>query len=458
MKSSNEKYDVLYQLDGRPSLGLSLSVGLQHVFAMFAGNLAPILILAGVVSDVSSSDSVLMIQCAMFIAGVVTLLQLYPIKIGKFQIGCGLPVVMGTSFAFVPSMKVVGAAYGISGVLGAALLGGFAELLFGIFIKPLKKYFPPLVVGCVVVTIGISLLKIGANYFAGGVGSKDFGSPENILLGFTVFMIITLLSRFATGVLKAMAILVGLIIGYVIAIFLGKVDFSPILAAAWFELPRPMHFSMTFHLDAILTFSAVYIIVALETMGNTAGITMATMGRDSTPEETSGTIIADSLAAQLAAIFNTLPVAAFGQNAAIVCMTRIINRFAVATGAVIMIVCAFVPKIGAVFSTLPPSVLGGAVTTVFAMILLNGIKMIAKAGFSDENCRVVAAAFGLGYGLGIVPAATEQLPAFIKFFVHEPIMAVCTLSVFANILFVRPQKEEQNEELREESTVDNNEA
>lgn len=435
-------HELLYQLEGRPGLALALPIGLQHVFAMFTGNLAPILILGGVVSGISANDKVVMIQCAMLMAGLMTLLQVYPLKIGKFQIGAGLPVIMGTSFAFVPSMKAVGAAYGIPGVLGAALLGGFAELLFGIFIKPLKRFFPPLVVGCVLITIGISLLGIGANYIAGGAGAEDFGSRQNLLLGFSVFCIITLLSRFGKRTLKTLSILIGIGVGYVLAVLMGKVDFSPIVAASWFDLPLPFHFSMEFHLDAIISFAAVYIIIALETMGNTAGITMATMGRDTTPEETSGTIVAAAVGGQIGAIFNTLPLAAFGQNAGIVSMTRVINRFCIATGGAVMVFAAFCPKIGAVFSSLPASVLGGAVLTVFAMIFLNGIKMVAKEGFSENNCRVIAITFGLGYGLGIVPEATSGLPPAIHFLLGEPIMSVCIVSVLACLMFIRPAKDE----------------
>ena len=426
---------MLYQLEGRPSLRVALPIGLQHVFAMFTGNLAPILILAGVVGGLSHQDRVMMIQCAMLMAGLMTMLQVYPIKIGRFQIGAGLPVVMGTSFAFVPTMKTVGAAYGIPGVLGAALLGGFVELLFGIFIGPLKRFFPPLVIGSVLVTIGISLLSIGANYFAGGVGAPDFGSWKNLLLGFSVFGVITVLNRFAKGMLKTVAILIGIGVGYALAAIMGKVDFAPIAAAPWFDLPRPLYFMPEFHMEAVVSFAAVYIIVALETMGNTAGITMATLNRDTTPQETSGTIVAAAVGAQVGALFNALPMAAFGQNAGIVSMTKVINRFSIAVGAAVMIFVAFCPKIGTVFSSLPPSVLGGAVITVFAMIFLNGVKMISKEGFSESNSLVLAITFGLGYGLGSVPAATAQLPAALHFMFGEPIAAVCLCSVLANLIF-----------------------
>lgn len=441
MKSTAEAAPIdeqlIYQLDGRPSLRVALPIGLQHVFAMFTGNLAPILILSGVVGGIDHADKVMMIQCAMLLAGLMTMLQVYPLRFGKFQIGAGLPVVMGTSFAFVPTMKTVGAAYGIPGVLGAAFLGGFAELLFGFFIGPLKRFFPPVVIGSVLITIGINLLTIGANYFAGGVGAPDYGSWQNLFLGFLVFAVITLLNRFAKGMLKTVAILIGIAVGYILAAFMGKVDFGAIASAAWIDLPRPLYFTPEFHLDAVVSFAAVYIIVALETMGNTAGITLATMNRDTSREETSGTILAAAVGAQLGALCNALPMAAFGQNAGIVSMTKVINRFCIATGAAVMIVAAFCPKIGALFSSLPASVLGGAVITVFAMIFLNGVKMVSKEGFSEANSLILAITFGLGYGLGTVPEATASLPAAFRFLLGEPITAVCLTSVLANLIFTR---------------------
>lgn len=440
---------MLYELDGQPSLKVALPIGLQHVFAMFTGNLAPILILAGVVGGVSQQDQVVMIQCAMLMAGIMTIIQVYPIKIGKFQIGSGLPVVMGTSFAFVPVMKTVGSSYGIPGVLGAAFLGGFIELIFGIFIRPLKRFFPPVVIGSVLIAIGISLLSIGANYFAGGVGAPDYGSWQNLLLGFVVFSVITGLNRFATGTLKTVAILVGIAVGYLMAIFMGKVDFTPIAQASWFSLPRPMYFVPEFHLDAVISFAAVYIIVALETMGNTAGITMATMDRDTTPSETSGSIVAAAIGAKIGALFNALPMAAFGQNAGIVSMTRVINRYCIAVAGIVMLVAALCPKIGAVFSSLPASVLGGAVITVFAMIFLNGVKMISQDGFSEENNIILAITFGLGYGLGAVPEVTSKLPTAIHFVFGEPITSVCLVAVIANLIFM-PSKSSKEETLAEE--------
>lgn len=427
--------EMLYQLDGRPRLRVSVPIGLQHVFAMFTGNLAPLLIIAGVIGGVSDVEINVMIQGAMLISGVTTLLQVLPIKIGKFRIGSGLPLVVGTSFAFVPTMSKVGPNYGLPGILGGTLLGGIVEILMGVFIKPLKKVFTPLVVGPVLITIGLNLMPTGINYFAGGAGAKDFGSWQNLLLGTIVFLIIVLINRFGKGMLKNLGILIGITAGYIIAVMMHKIDFAPIADAAWFGFPQIMYIKPEFHPEAIISFAAVYIIVGLETLGNMSGITHSALERDIKPEEASGGIIANGITSIIGALFNTFPSSAFGQNAGLVSMSKIVNRFAVGTGAVIMLVAAFIPKIGAVFSTMPASVLGGAVISVFSMIFLNGVKMIAKEGFSAKNIQILSITFGLGYGLGIVEAATAKLPAILHFIFGEPVLSVCIVAILASLLY-----------------------
>jgi len=441
MAQTDNKQGVLFQLNGRPPLSKAALIGLQHVFAMFIGNLAPILLVCGVLASVSSTDRLMLIQGAMLMSGIATLLQIYPIKLGKrFRIGSGLPVVMGTSFAFVPTMLVLAPQYGIAGILGGSLVGGVVGILLSIFIKPLKRFFPPVVIGSVIVTIGINLLLIGGNYFAGGVGSPTFGSIQNLGIGFLVFLIITLLNRFAKGMLKAVGILIGIAVGYLVSAFLGMVDFSTVAAAPWFSLPRPLYFMPQFHFDAILAIAVVYIIIMLETMGNTAGITIATMDRDISTQEASGGIAASALSSMLGTLFGALPNAAFGQNAGIVSMTKVINRFAVATSAVIMISIAFLPKIGELFSAMPASVLGGAIISVFAMIFINGIKMITRNGIDEKKALTLAVTFGLGYGLGILPSETLAMPPVLSFIFKEPVTAVCVTSILANILFTIGKK------------------
>ena len=444
MGKVSKDHDLIYQLEGKPSFRVAFPLGLQHVLAMFTGNLAPILVLIGVLK-LPQDQSLRMIQCAMFISGLTTFIQLYPIKIGRFQIGAGLPIVMGTSFAFVPTAKTVGMQFGLAGVLGGALMGSVVEVIMGLFYKHLKKFFPPLVVGSVLITIGVNLLRVGVDYFAGGFGAKDYGSLKNMTLGFTVFAVIMLLQRFGKGMWKISAILIGLIVGYIIAIPLGKVDFSHITNAGLIGAPIPliMPWNFEFHLEAVLSFAGIYIVSGLETIGNTSGITIAGFNREASGEETSGAILADAVGSAAAVAFNALPNTAFGQNAGIVSMTKVVNKWCIAMGAFVLMIAALFPKIGAVFNAMPSSVLGGAVITVFAMILINGIKMVAKAGFSERNVIILGITFGLGLGLGGNPAATEHLPAFISFIFKDTVACVCIISIIANLIFPPNKHDEE---------------
>ncbi|WP_300754497.1 nucleobase:cation symporter-2 family protein [uncultured Brachyspira sp.] len=434
-KTNKPNTDLVYQLEGRPNVAVALPLGMQHVMAMFTSNLAPILIIAGA-CGLSGADTVVMVQCAMFVSGLTTFIQLYPIKLGKNrQIGANLPIVMGTSFAFVPTAKTVASMGGIGMVLGGAMVGSLTEVIMGFFYKYIRRFFPPLVVGCTLVTIGVSLLGVGVDYFAGGVGSPDYGSPKNLALGFLSLFIIIILQKFGKGIIKNSAILIGLIIGYIVSAFLGMVNTQAIAEASWFRLPIPMHFKLEFSFSAILSFAVLYITSGLETIGNTSGITIAGFDREATEKETSGAILADALGSTTAAFFNCLPNTAFGQNAGIVSMTKVVNKFCIATGAFVLMLCGFFPKLGAVFSAIPSSVLGGSIITVFAMILINGIKMIAKAGFSERNIIVMGITFALGLGLANHQNAIAQLPEFIKFIFHDTVSATCIISILANLIF-----------------------
>jgi len=434
--------EMIYQLEGKPSFFTALPLGMQHVLAMFASNLAPIMIVAGA-CGLAGADMVIMMQCAMFVSGLTTFIQLYPIKIGKkFQIGAGLPIVMGTSFTFVPTACSVAATGGLGGVLGASLAGSVIEAFMGVFYKYIRKFFPPLVVGSTLVTIGVNLMSAGVGYFAGGEGAADYGSIQNLAVAFTVLAIVVAVQRFGKGVLKSSAILVGLVAGYLLCLPLGMVDTATIAEAGWFSLPMPLHFKMTFSASAILSFAAIYVTSGLETIGNTGGITIAGFDRDATERETSGAILADALGSTTAAIFNALPNTAFGQNAGIVSMTKVVNKWCIAIGAFILMISGFCPKLGAVFSTIPAPVLGGAIISVFSMILINGIKMIAKAGFSERNILVLGVTFALGLGLASDAAAVAQLPSVLRFIFTDSVAATCIVAIVMNVIFPIKDKED----------------
>ncbi len=432
---------LVYQLEGRPRLRTALPLGLQHVLAMFTSNLAPILIIAGV-CGLSGADTVIMVQCAMFVSGLTTFVQLYPIKLGKKrQIGANLPIVMGTSFAFVPTASAIGAAGGIGMVLGGCLLGSFTEVFMGFFYKYIRRFFPPLVVGCTLVTIGVSLLDVGVDYFAGGSGAADYGSIQNLGVAFVSLTVVILLQRFGKGLLKNSAILVGLIVGYIVAAFMGMVDTQAISEAAWFRVPIPFHFKLEFSLPAVLSFAALFVTSGLETIGNTSGITVAGFDREATERETAGAILADALGSTTAAVFNALPNTAFGQNAGIVSMTKVVNKWCIATGAFVLMISGFLPKLGAIFSAIPNAVLGGSIITVFGMILINGIKMISRAGFSERNILIMGITFAFGLGMANHPEAVAQLPSALRFVFSEPVTATCIISIVANLLFASHKPE-----------------
>jgi NCS2 family nucleobase:cation symporter-2 len=448
---------------------------------MFIGTLAPVLVLAGVMSKatgqpiITPEQRMLMVQCCMFASGLTTMLQLYPIKLGPIQIGAGLPIVMGTAFAFVPTMRSLGAEFGINVILGSIIVGSFVEIAMGLFIKPLKRFFPPLVIGAVLITIGLHLLPVGVQYFAGGAGpeanaairagliaqgkevpanvaalASQYASWQNLLIGGTVFVIIIVLQRFAKGMVKISAILIGIIAGYILAIILGQVNFAQVASAKIISVPIPFFIKPEFNTQAIIAMAAIYVVSGLETMGNVNGITIAGFDREATIKETSGAVIADAAGSLIAAAFNTLPNTAFGQNAGIVAMTKVVNKFCIFTGALVLIVAGFCPKIGAIFSVMPSSVLGGAVVTVFAMIMLNGIKLCAKAGFSDRNLLILAITFGVGYAVGDNKTLVAHLPMALQYVFRDTTVAVCVISMLLNIIF--PVGEAEKEKLRSAQT------
>lgn len=449
---STSDHELIYQLEGKPSLKVAFPLGLQHVLSMFAGNLAPILILIGVLNaidpskgfGISPAQSVAMIQAAMLASGLTTMLQLYPVKIGGVQVGAGLPIVMGTSFAFVPTATTIGAQFGLATVLGACLVGSLVTIAMGFLYKPLKKLFSELVIGAVLITIGVHLLDVGVRYFAGGAMAKklgEYGSVENLGLGFLVFAIIIVLQKFGKGIFKISAILVGLVVGYIIAIFMGKVNLDLISNSGWIGLPIPKitPLDFEFHITAIISFAIIYVVVGLETIGNTNGITIAAFDRKATEKETSGGILADGVGCLVASLLNALPNTAFGQNAGIVAMTKIVNKWCIATGGFLLVITAFVPKLGAIFRAIPDPVLGGAIITVFAMIMINGIKMISQAGFSNRNVIILGITFGIGYGFGTHPEVTENLPTYIRWIFQDTVACVCIIAMIASLIFPEPK-------------------
>ncbi|GAA0744754.1 nucleobase:cation symporter-2 family protein [Clostridium oceanicum] len=425
----DKRNELLYSLDGRPPLKSAIPLGLQHVLAMFVGNVTPIIIISNVLK-LPVEQKAFLIQCAMFVAGIVSLIQCYPIG----PVGSKLPIIMGTSFGFLPVCIAISGKYGLSGVLGAALVGAVFQVILGFFLKHIRKYFPPLITGIVLFSIALSLVSTGVKYFAGGVGAPDFGSIENLMLGSIVLVIVLGLKQFTKGITSMSSILIALIIGYIIAVFMGKVDFSSVANTNWVSIPIPFKFGVEFHLDAIVSMGIIFVISTIETVGNTCGIVSGGLGKTATDEQVSGAVVADGVGTVFAAIFNVLPNTAYSQNVGIITMTKVINRFSVATGAVFLVLCGLFPKIGAVIALMPASVLGGAALVMFSMMLVSGINQITEEPLVGRNAVIFAVSLGIGVGFSLVPDAYKNLPHMMQMLFEGGVAVSTIIAIFLNLI------------------------
>lgn len=442
MKTTSEKkMTSIYELDGRVPLGQAIPLGIQHVLAMFLGNISPLIIICGLL-EMPLDIKTTLIQNAMFVAGIVTLVQLYPV----WKVGARLPIVMGTSSGFIGTAKAMGAAYGYGALMGASVVGALLEIVLGFFIKPLRKLFPPVVTSLVIISIGLSLLPVGINYFGGGNGAPDFGSTKHLLVGTFVIIVIVILKQFK-GFLNNASILIGIIAGYILAIALGMVDFTPVKEAAWIALPKFMPVKMEFKAEAIIAMAIMFVATTVETVGDVSGITNGGLNREATDDELQGGVLADGVGSLVAACFGILPNTSFSQNVGLVAVTKVVNRFVIMTGAVFLILCGFIPKLSAVFSVMPQSVLGGAAVIMFAMILVSGLQSLARVELNDRNGLIVALSIGLGVGIGNVPAVLDQLPAWVgNIFAQNGIIMTFVIATVLNLILPKAKAEKEDNE------------
>ncbi len=431
----------VYELDGRVELKRAIPLGIQHVLAMFLGNISPLIIVCGLLEMDASLKSIL-IQNAMFVAGLITLVQLYPIG----PIGAKLPIVMGTSSGFIGTAKAIGLQYGYGAILGASLIGGILEIILGFFIKPLKKLFPPIVTSLVIISIGLSLLPVGIKYFGGGSGAADFGSTNHLLVGTTVIIVILIFKQFK-GFLNDSSILIGIVAGYILAICLGMVDFTQVRESAWIALPKPMVVPFTFNVEAIIAMGIMFIATTVETIGDISGITNGGLDREAADKELSGGVIADGVGSFIAAIFGVLPNTSFSQNVGLVTVTKIVNRYVIMTGAIFLILCGFCPKLSALFSVMPQSVLGGAAVIMFAMILVSGIQSLSREKLDGRNGLIVALAIGVGVGIGNVPEVLDQCPTWVSnIFAQNGIIMTFVIATVLNLILPKDKEDKIEEE------------
>ena len=401
MKNSECSISNIYRLDGRVPLLKAVPFGLQHILAMFVSNLTPITIIAAA-GGLSQAEVAVLLQNAMLVAGIATLIQLFPV----WRIGSRLPIVMGVSFAFVTVLSTVAASYGYPAVIGAVICGGVFEGVIGLFARYWRKIIAPVVASSVVIAIGYSLFTVGARSFGGGY-AEDFGSASNLLLGAVTLTVCLGWNILARGYLKQLAVLAGLVVGYILAVFMGKVDLSVIFSEGIVSLPAFLPFTPEFHMGAIFSVAIIFMVSAAETIGDTTAMVSGGLGREITSKEISGSLACDGFASVVSAMFGCPPVTSFSQNVGLVNMTKVVNRFTIATGAGCMLLAGFLPPVGNFFASLPESVLGGCTIMMFGTIMVSGIQMLSRAGFTQRNMTI--AALSLSVGIGFTAASEIDL-------------------------------------------------
>ena len=463
-----QNYSSPYKLEGKIPLGQAILYGLQHVMAMFVGNLTPVLLITGACA-LDGGLQLQIIQNAMLMAGVITLLQLFAIG----PVGAKLPIVMGTSSGFIGVCSGIAATMGqgivtYGAIIFASFIGGLFETVLGFFLKPLRRFFPALVTGTVVMAIGLSLISVGINSFGGGNNNGDFGSLPNLFVGTVVLVTIILLKHFTKGVTSTASILIGIIVGYIVCGIMGIIlpttyqyvdpatqetvtktcswvlDFSKVSNASWFAVPAFMPFGFSkdmIDLRAIIPIVIMFIVTAVETVGDTSAITEGGLGREATDKELSGSVICDGLGSSIASFFGVLPNTSFSQNVGLIAMTKIVNLFAISTGAIFLVLCGLFPKLAAIIQMMPQSVLGGAAVMMFASIVVSGIQLVTKDGVSNRTVTIVSVALGLGYGLGANAGILANLPQFVELiFGGSGIVPAASIAMILNIAI--PQDKE----------------
>ncbi len=425
----------LFKFDGKPSVAQSLPLALQHIVAMIVGCVTPAIIVSGV-AGLSQEDSIILIQAALVMSALTTFVQLFPLVKGKaFAIGSGLPVIMGISFAYVPTMQAIAGDFDVATILGAQVVGGVVAILVGLFIRQIRRFFPPLITGTVVFAIGLSLYPTAINYMAGGAGSEKYGSWQNWLVAILTLCIVTALNHYGKGIWKLSSILIGIIAGYLIALLFGMVNFSSVASASLFQLPRPLHFGMKFEPSSCVAIGVLFAINSIQAIGDFSATTTGGMDRMPTDEELTGGIVAYGCSNICCAFFGGLPTATYSQNVGIVSSTKVVARRVFAMAADILLVAGFIPKFSSLLTTIPSCVLGGATVSVFASIAMTGVKLITAAPMNFRNTTIVGLAIALGMGITQANAALASFPAWVTtIFGKSPVVLATIVAILLNLI------------------------
>lgn len=438
-----------------PPLVKAVPLGIQHVLAMFVSNVTPAIIVCGAAGFGFGSNSpdfpqmIYMLQMCMFFAGIATLFQ----TIGIGPVGARLPIVQGTSFAFIPIMIPLVAGKGVeamSVLMGGILVGGLFHAFLALFIGRIRFALPPLVTGLVVMMIGLALVKVGIQYAAGGVpaiGTPEYGSLQNWTVAGTVVIVTLVLKFFARGMLSVSAVLLGILAGYAVAWGFGMVNFGSVGRAAVVALPNPFHFGLEFSVAAIIGFCLMAFVSAVETVGDVSGICKGGAGREATDREIEGATYADGFGTAISGIFGALPNTSFSQNVGLIAMTGVMSRHVVTIGAIFLILCGLVPKVGAIISTVPIEVLGGGVIVMFGMVVAAGISMLSDVHWNRRNMVIFAIALSLGLGLQLEPQALQYLPETVKVLATSGILPAALIAIVLNLVLPSELAAEATEEV-----------
>lgn len=454
MKQCNYSREALFQLNGIPPLGMSISLALQHLVAMIVGCVTPAIIIANALG-LPQSERVLLIQVSLVMSAVTTLIELFPIG-GK--LGSGLPAMFGISFAYLPSMQaIVGGGGDIATIAGAMIVGGIVAAVVGVFVKKIRRFFPPIITGTVVFTIGLSLYPTAINYMAGGTGNTYevvvlrkgltsalvHGSWQNWAVAAFTLIVVMVMSNKGKGICKLAAILLGMIAGYIVAAVFGMVDLSEVRDAAWFSLPRFMHFGIKFEFSACIALALLFAINAIQAIGDLTATTVGGLNREPTDQELQGGIVTYGLTNVLSAFFGSLPTATYSQNVGIVTTNKVVNRVVFALAGGFLLLAGLIPKFSAILTTIPQCVLGGATITVFSTIAMTGMKLIASETISPRNTTIVGLSAALGVGISQSSSALSQFPESITIiFGKTPVVIATIMAVLLNLILPRENKDQ----------------
>lgn len=454
MKQCNYSREALFQLNGVPPLGMSISLALQHLVAMIVGCVTPAIIIANALG-LPQSERVLLIQVSLVMSAVTTLIELFPIG-GK--LGSGLPVIFGISFAYLPSMQaIVGGGGDIATIAGAMIVGGIVAAVVGVFVKKIRRFFPPIITGTVVFTIGLSLYPTAINYMAGGTGNTYevvvlrkgltsalvHGSWQNWAVAAFTLIVVMVMSNKGKGICKLAAILLGMIAGYIVAAVFGMVDLSEVRDAAWFSLPRFMHFGIKFEFSACIALALLFAINAIQAIGDLTATTVGGLNREPTDQELQGGIVTYGLTNVLSAFFGSLPTATYSQNVGIVTTNKVVNQVVFALAGGFLLLAGLIPKFSAILTTIPQCVLGGATITVFSTIAMTGMKLIASETISPRNTTIVGLSAALGVGISQSSSALSQFPESITIiFGKTPVVIATIMAVLLNLILPQENKDQ----------------